>query len=43
MRLILLVLVAFLAYDAIANDWAYTQQAWAEIVAFFDGLNTTST
>lgn len=37
MRLILLILVALLVYDAVANDAAYTKKAWAEIVAFFDG------
>lgn len=36
MRLILILLVAALVYDAVAHDSAYTKQAWSEVVAFFD-------
>lgn len=36
MRLILALLVAALIYDAVAHDSAYTKQAWAEVVSFFD-------
>lgn len=36
MRLVLLLLVAALVYDAVANDSAYTKKAWAEIVSLFD-------
>lgn len=37
MRLILLVLVVLLVYDAVANDSAYTKQAWNSVVELFDG------
>lgn len=36
MRLLLLLLVAALVFDAVANNSAYTKQAWAEIVSLFD-------
>lgn len=36
MRLVLLLLVAALVYDAVANDSAYTKKAWAEFVGLFD-------
>ncbi len=36
MRLILILLVAALVYDAVANDSATTKRVWAEIVDFFD-------
>ncbi len=36
MRLVLLLLVAALVYDAVANDSAYTKKAWNELVAMFD-------
>jgi hypothetical protein len=40
MRLLLLLLVAALVFDAVANNSAYTKQAWAEIVSLFDGDGT---
>ena len=42
MRLILLILVALIAYDAIANDGAYTKAAWAEVESWFDGARAES-
>lgn len=36
MRLVLILLVAALVYDAVANDSATTKRVWAEIVDFFD-------
>lgn len=36
MRLILILLVVFLVYDAVTNDSATTKRIWAEIVDFFD-------
>ncbi|MFT3810745.1 MAG: hypothetical protein QM698_12570 [Micropepsaceae bacterium] len=40
MRLILILLVAALVYDAVANDSATTKRVWAEIVDFFDSNST---
>ena len=42
MRLILLLLVAALVYDAVVNDSATTKRVWAEIVEFFDGSASTT-
>jgi hypothetical protein len=36
MRLLLILIVAALVYDAVANDGATTKRVWAEIVDFFD-------
>ncbi len=36
MRLILILLVAALVYDAVVNDSATTKRVWAEIVDFVD-------
>ena len=36
MRLVLVLIVAALVYDAVANDAAYTKAAWREITSFFD-------
>lgn len=37
MRLILLLVVGLLVYDAIANDSATTKKLWNDVVDFFDG------
>ncbi len=36
MRLILILIVAALVFDAVTNDSATTKRVWAEIVSFFD-------
>jgi len=36
MRLILILLVAALVFDAVTNDSSTTKRVWAEIVDFFD-------
>ena len=36
MRLILILLVVALVFDAVTNDSAITKRVWAEIVDFFD-------
>ena len=36
MRLILILLVIALVYDAVVNDSATTKRIWAEIMDFFD-------
>lgn len=42
MRLVLLLVVAALVYDAVANDSAYTKKAWSDLVALFDNEPATS-